>query len=58
MTSHELFAAMPASVAADILEFSHTNDKRLYRAGLDAVARKALGVGLEQIQDAFGGGAK
>ena len=50
MTSHELFAAMPASLAEDILEFSHTNDKKIYRAGLDAVAaaRKLRSVFLER----------
>jgi hypothetical protein len=39
MTSHELFAAMPASLAADIIDFNHTADKRIYRAALDAVAQ-------------------
>jgi hypothetical protein len=50
MTSHELFAAMPAPLAVDILEFSHTNDKKLYRAALDAVAaaRKLRTVFLER----------
>ncbi len=50
MTSHELFAAMPAALAADILEFNHTNDKKLYRAALDAVAaaRKLRPVFLER----------
>ena len=50
MTSHELFAAMPGPLAVDILEFSHTNDKKLYRAALDAVAaaRKLRFVFLER----------
>src|SRR5262245_60782779 len=50
MTSHELFAAMPASLAADILEFNHANDKQLYRAALDGVAsaRKLRSVFLER----------
>ena len=50
MTSHELFAAIPASLAAEILEFSHTNEKKLYRAALDAVAqaRKLRPVYLER----------
>jgi hypothetical protein len=50
MTSHELFAAIPRSLAADILEFSYTNDKKLYRAALDAVAqsRKLRSVFLER----------
>ena len=50
MTSHELFAAMPGPLAVDILEFSHTNDKKLYRAALDAVAaaRKLRSVFLER----------
>jgi len=50
MTSHELFAAMPAPLAAEILEFSHTNERKLYRAALDAVAqaRKVRPVFLER----------
>jgi hypothetical protein len=50
MTSHELFAAMPAALATDILEFSHTNDRKLYRAALDVVAqaRKLRPVFLER----------
>jgi hypothetical protein len=50
MTSHELFAAMPAALACDILDFSFTNDKKLYRAALDAVAqsRKLRSVFLER----------
>ena len=39
MTSHELFAAMPVSLAADIFDFNHSSDKRIYRAALDAVAQ-------------------
>jgi hypothetical protein len=50
MTSHELFAAIPAPLAAEILEFSHLNEKKLYRAALDAVAqaRKMRPVFLER----------
>ena len=50
MTSHELFAAMPSALAVDILEFSHANDKKLYRAALDAIAqaRKVRPVFLER----------
>jgi len=50
MTSTELFAAMPASLALDILEFNHANDKQIYRAALDAVAaaRKLRSVFLER----------
>jgi hypothetical protein len=50
MTSSELFAAMPAPVAAEIFEFTHANDKPLYRVTLDAVAqaRKVRGVFLER----------
>jgi hypothetical protein len=50
MTSHELFAAMPAALALDILEFNRANDKKLYRAALDAVAsaRKWRSVFLER----------
>jgi hypothetical protein len=50
MTSSELFAAMPASVAADIFEFTHANDKPLYRVSLEAVAqaRKVRAVFLER----------
>jgi hypothetical protein len=39
MNSHELFAAMPPDVAADILDFNHNNEKKLYRAALEAIAR-------------------
>jgi hypothetical protein len=50
MTSFELFAAMPAALAADILEFNHANDKKLYRAALEnvAAARKVRAVFLER----------
>jgi hypothetical protein len=50
MTSFELFAAMPATLAADILEFNHTSDKKLYRAALEnvAAARKVRVVFLER----------
>lgn len=39
MTSHELFAAMPAALANEIIDFNLTADKRIYRAALDAVAQ-------------------
>ena len=41
---------MPAPLAAEILEFSHTNERKLYRAALDAVAqaRKVRPVFLER----------
>jgi len=50
MTSHELFNAMPASLAAEILEFNRENEKQLYRAALEAVAqsRKVRAVFLER----------
>lgn len=50
MTSHEIFAAIPTTVAAEILDFSHTNDRKLYRAAVDAVAqaRKLRPVFLER----------
>lgn len=50
MTSNELFAAMPAALAADILDFNQASDKKLYRAALDAVAhaRKLRPVFLER----------
>lgn len=49
MTSHELFAAMPVTLASDIIEFNHTSEKQIYRAALDAVAqaRKVRPVFLE-----------
>jgi hypothetical protein len=50
MTSYEIFAAVPPTVAAEILDFSHTSDRKLYRAALDAVAqaRKLRPVFLER----------
>lgn len=50
MTSHELFAAMPPALATEIIEYTFTNDKNLYRAALDAVAqsRKVRPVFLER----------
>ena len=41
---------MPATLAADILEFNHTSDKKLYRAALDnvAAARKVRSIFLER----------
>src|SRR3954467_12516860 len=50
MTSCELFAAMPAPVAADIFEFTHANDKPLYKVTLETVAqsRKVREVFLER----------
>lgn len=50
MTSHSLFAAMPRSLAEDIIEFSHANEKPLYRAAVESVAkaRKVRPVFLER----------
>lgn len=50
MTSHELFATMPVALAHEILEFTHANDRNLFRAALDAVAqmRKLRPVFLER----------
>lgn len=50
MTSHEIFAAIPIAVAAEVLDFSHTNDRKLYRAAMEAVAqaRKLRPVFLER----------
>jgi hypothetical protein len=50
MTYHELFAAIPVALATEILEFNHANDKKLYRAAIDAVAqaRKVRPVFLER----------
>jgi hypothetical protein len=50
MTSHELFSAMSPALAADVVEFSHTTDRNLYRAALEAVAqaRKVRTVFLER----------
>jgi hypothetical protein len=39
MTSSDLFAGMPAALATDILEFNHANERRLYKAAIDAVAQ-------------------
>jgi hypothetical protein len=39
MTSSQLFAAMTPSLATEILEFSFTNDKPLYKTTLGAVAQ-------------------
>ena len=39
MTSHELFAAMPPALAAEILEFTFAHDRPLYHAALEAVAQ-------------------
>ncbi|MEY2408795.1 MAG: hypothetical protein QOF48_1465 [Verrucomicrobiota bacterium] len=39
MTSSDLFAAMPVTLATDILEFNHANERRLYKAAIDAVAQ-------------------
>ena len=39
MTTSDLFAGMPASLATDILEFNHANERRLYKAAIDAVAQ-------------------
>lgn len=46
-----MFAAMPASLSADILDFNHASDKRIYRAALDAVAqvRRVRPVFLERM---------
>lgn len=50
MTSHSLFGAMPRSVAEEILEFNHTQEKVVYRAAMEAVAqaRKVRPVFLER----------
>src|SRR5262245_50377221 len=50
MTSNELFNAMPPALAAEIIEFNHGNEKKLYRAALEAVAqsRKVRAVFLER----------
>jgi hypothetical protein len=51
MTSTELFAAMPARVAHEILDYCHAHEKQLYRTALDAVAqvRKLRSVYLERL---------
>ena len=50
MTSHELFATMPADLAMEIIEFNHASEKKLYRAALETVAqsRKVRAVFLER----------
>ena len=39
LTSHELFGFMSPALAGDILEFTFTSEKELYRATLHAVAQ-------------------
>jgi hypothetical protein len=39
MKSHQLFAAVSPALAAEILEYNFANDKKIYRAALDAVAQ-------------------
>ncbi len=50
MKAHELFAAISPTLAAEILEYTFSNDKALYRATLDAVAqaRKVRSVFMER----------
>jgi hypothetical protein len=50
MKSHKLFAAMSPALANDVLEYSFSNDKKLYRASLEAVAqaRKVRTIFLER----------
>ncbi len=50
MKAHELFGAISPTLAAEILEFTFSNDKALYRATLEAVAqaRKVRAVFLER----------
>ena len=50
MKSHQILAAMPQPLAADVLEFAFSSDKKLYRAALEAVAqaRKLRPVFLER----------
>jgi hypothetical protein len=50
MTANDLFAAMSPQLAVRILEDVHTNDRDLYRAGLQAIAqaRKVRPVFLER----------
>jgi hypothetical protein len=50
MKAHELFAVISPTLAAEILEYTFSNDKALYRATLDAVAqaRKVRAVFLER----------
>ena len=39
MTSHEIIAFLPPEVAAHILDFSFTSDRKVYRAAMEAVAQ-------------------
>jgi len=39
MKSHQILAAMPSTMANDVLEFAFSTDKKLYRAALEAVAQ-------------------
>lgn len=50
MKAHELFAAISPTLAAEILEYTFSNDKALYRATLDAIAqaRKVRSVFMER----------
>src|SRR6267154_1193953 len=50
MKSYQLFAAISPALTTEILEFDCANDKKLYRAALDAVAqvRKVRTVFLER----------
>jgi len=50
MAPHELFAAMSRTLAAQILEYTHENDKDLYRGAVTVVAeaRKVRPVFLER----------
>ncbi len=50
MNAHELFGSIPSTLAAEILEYTFSNDKPLYHATLDAVAqaRKVRSVFMER----------
>jgi hypothetical protein len=50
MNAHALFASMSPTLAAEILEYTFSNDKALYRATLDSVAqvRKVRSVFMER----------
>jgi hypothetical protein len=50
MTSYELFGAVSPNLAVEILEYSHSHDKPIYRAAMEAVAqaRHVRGVFLER----------
>ena len=39
MKSYQLFAAVSPALVTEVLEFNFANDKKLYRAALDAVAQ-------------------